>query len=375
MTPKNIEFKLITELVLDGDNPRLPSHIQNRPQKEILDYIARKGGIEDLMSAIGENDYFEGEVLVVYRNEVDPDGIYRVIEGNRRLTAVKLLNDPSLCPKRPSIAELANGAKYKPTKLPVIVMPSRTEVLPYLGSRHIVGVKHWEPLAKARYMQQLLNASQYKKIPIKERYKAIAESIGSYKRTDYIKDNLDALAVYDVISDNQFFNIEDLNEESIDFGTLYTALGYSAIGAYVGISKFNQKTKKYERLEPIVEPKSLKKKNIETLAKWFFEKNEDGETILGDSRNIKKLPYIFNSPEALKNLEQGAALDIAYSYSQGVNEEFVEYLQKAKNHLHSASSLMGNTVGNKGHLKLAEEIFDQSKTIKAVMLSKLAKDE
>lgn len=375
MTQKNIEYKLVSKLVLDEDNPRLPSHIQNQPQKEILNYIARKGGIEDLMSAIGENNFFEGEVLVVYHNDADDDGIYRVIEGNRRLTAVKLLNNPALCPKRPSIAELAEAAKYKPTKLPVIVMPTRTEVLPYLGSRHIVGVKQWDPLAKARYMNQLLNSVQYKKVPIKERYKAIAESIGSHKRTDYIKCNLDALAVYDVISDNGFFNIEDLNEESIDFGTLYTALGYDSIGAYVGICKFNHQKNNYEYFDSIVDPKHLKKKNIATLTKWFFEKNEDGETTLGDSRNIKKLAHIFNSPEALESLEQGATLDTAYSYSQGVNDEFVASLQKAKNFLRSASSLMANTPGDKGNLKLAEEILEQAKTIRSVMQNKLSNDE
>ncbi|MFZ6723618.1 ParB N-terminal domain-containing protein [Undibacterium sp. Ji49W] len=370
MTSRTIEFKSIAKLLLDEENPRLPSTVQNSPQKQMLNFIARKGGIEDLMSAIGENGFFGGEALVVYQNAKDAAGYYRVIEGNRRLTAVKLLNDPSLCPTRPSIAALAAEAKHKPTELPVIIMASRVEVLPYLGSRHIVGVKQWEPLAKARYMNQLLGELTSKKMPIKERYRSIAESIGSHKRTDYIKSNLDALAVYKVIEENNFFNVENLNEESIDFGTLYTALPYDGIGEFVGASKYIGKTQTYDSTNPILNQNLLNKKNIAKLTKWFFEKNEDGETILGESRNISKFNQVLKSPEALRQLEQGATLDTAYSFTQGTNNEFVEFMQKAKSHLQSASSIMANTTPDKGNLKLAEQVFELAKTVRAVMQTK-----
>lgn len=368
-----IEFKPLNKLLLDEDNPRLPSNIQKRSQNEMLAYIARKGGIEDLMSAIGENDFFAGEALVVYRNKNDPTGTYRVIEGNRRLTAVKLLSNPGLCPRRPSIAELAKGAKYKPTELPVIVMPDRAGVLPYLGSRHIVGVRQWDPLAKARYMEQLLTDITDKKTPIQQRYRTIAESIGSHKRTDYIKNNLDALAVYKVIEENDFYEITGLTEETIDFGTLYTALVYEPIGAYAGVVKkkvTRDKTIRFEEVDPILDQKLINKKNVANLVKWFYEKNENGETILGESRNLAKLAHVLNSPAALANLERGATLDDAYSESQGITDEFIAHLQKAKNYLRSASSLMANIYADKECIKLSDELFELAKTIKTIVHSK-----
>lgn len=341
----------------------------------MLEYIARKGGIEDLMSAIGENDFFAGEALVVYQNTNDPNGTFRVIEGNRRLTAVKLLTNPKLCPKRPSIAALAAEARYRPLELPVIVMPNREGVLPYLGSRHIVGVRQWDPLAKARYMEQLLNSITDKKAPIKQRYRTIAESIGSHKRTDYIKSNLDALAVFKIIEENDFFKISGLNEETIDFGTLYTALDYDTIGAYAGIKKKDAKSKTYTELDPIVDPKQINKAKVKNLTRWFFEANDEGETILGESRNITKLSHVLASPKALANLEKGMSLSDAYSESQGINEEFIGYLIKAKNYLRSASALMANINSSNDILKLSDEVFDLTKTIKNVVRAKMADDE
>jgi hypothetical protein len=48
--------------------------------------------IIELMLAIGQHDFFVGEALLVVKNG---DG-FTVVEGNRRLTSLKLLSNPSL---------------------------------------------------------------------------------------------------------------------------------------------------------------------------------------------------------------------------------------------------------------------------------------
>jgi hypothetical protein len=116
---------------------------------------------------------------------------------------------------------------------------TRAEALPYLGSRHIVGVKSWEPLQKARYMLQLLETTN-KRRPIAERYRDVATQIGSGNRRDYIKKNLDALAIYDVIRDAGYFGDKNTNELSFSFGVLYTALDYRPIAGYLGTIEYDQ---------------------------------------------------------------------------------------------------------------------------------------
>lgn len=95
-------------------------------------------------------------------------------------------------------------------ELPVVVRATRQEVLPYLGFRHITGVKQWEPLAKARYLKQLFDMTNTTAVP-GDRYAEVANAIGS--RRDHVKRNLDALAVYEVIEQQDFFEIDELGEE------------------------------------------------------------------------------------------------------------------------------------------------------------------
>lgn len=373
MTNRTIEFVDIERLLLDSENPRLPEDLTPRTQEKMIAYIASKGAIEDLMSSIGKNGFFVGEALVAYRNAADKPDQLRVIEGNRRLTAVKLLLKPSLYANRPSIRELAESAKHKSKllELPVVIFQTREEVLPYLGSRHIVGVRQWEPLAKARYMRQLFNSLHKKGQQPKEGYRAVAEQIGSYKRTDYIKSNLDGLAVYEVMDKKDFYGIKDLSEETIDFGTLYTAVGYDQVAEYIGAAKFNPKTKLYERLEPISTPSILKADKVKRLTEWLYKENEDGERIVGESRKLPILAKILASPEAREELESGASLDIAYGYTTGVNDDLMEHLQAAKKYLRSANGLAPSSTPNSSHTKVAEELAEQVESL-VVTLSRKA---
>lgn len=372
LSNKVIDFIDVEKLLLDEENPRLPEDLAPRTQERMIAYIASKGAIEDLMSSIGKNGFFVGEALVAYRNPKDKLGQLRVIEGSRRLTAVKLILQPALYPGRPSIKELASSAKHKDrlAELPVVIFPSREEVLPYLGSRHIVGVRQWEPLAKARYMRQLFNALHKPGKAPKEGYRAVAEQIGSYKRTDYIKSNLDGLAVYEVMDGKNFFGIKGLSEESIDFGTLYTAVGYDQIAEYIGAAKYNARNKSYDRLEPINTPSVLKLDRVKRLAEWLYKENEDGETVVGESRRLPLLAKVLASPDARRELESGANLDIAYGYTSGVNDDLMEHIQSARKYLRAANGLAPSATPGPSHTRAVEELQELTESLAATLSRK-----
>ena len=117
----------------------------------MLRYIARNTSITELMTAIAENGYFPGEPIIVVPREARG---HSVVEGNRRLVALKLLSDPSLYPKNTRVREIAENAKNRPDTVPCVIFDDRAKIVNYLGYRHITGVKQWEPLAKARYIAQ-----------------------------------------------------------------------------------------------------------------------------------------------------------------------------------------------------------------------------
>ena len=145
--PKRIK---IDKLVLDKENPRLPKSMSNKSEVEIINFFLSDASLLELMLAIGINDFFEGEQLLV----VEKNKKYIVVEGNRRLSAVKLLNNPSLANILESkVEKVIEESKYFPTEIPCLVFPSKDDILKYLGFRHITGIKPWKLLEKARYIK------------------------------------------------------------------------------------------------------------------------------------------------------------------------------------------------------------------------------
>lgn len=369
---REIKHISVDDLLLDPDNPRLPEDLQGGKQLEILRHIARHEAVEDLMAAIGRNGYFEGEPLVVYRNANDPKSKWRVIEGNRRLASVKLLRNPALYSDRPSLKEIANEspARNKPESLPVVKVEKREDSLPYLGSRHIVGVKAWEPLPKARYMLQLFNTTP-KSRSAHDRYRDVARRIGSGNRTDYVRKNLNALAVYNLIVTKDFFGDKNASELDFKFGVLYTALERSSIAGYAGVVKYDAKVDNVLRENhPILKPSELKPDHVKDLYNWCFRKDERGQTILGESRNIPKLASVLRSAEATSVLKNTKSLDVAYERSGGVVQELSGALSVALTQLRYANSVIANADHDELVTELASKVLEQAKSLHVQVLAK-----
>lgn len=314
----------VNDLEFDKQNPRLPTRLLNAGRKEIIKYMARKTGIENLMASIGENGFFPGEAIVVTRLG---EGRYTVIEGNRRLAALLLLRDPTLAGNMPQIAAAAQQAKYKPAEAPAYIADSREDTLQYLGFRHISGAQRWDPLAKARYLKTLFDSAAGNP---DERYRSVARGIGS--TVPAVRRNLDALAAYRVIEDEDFYDIENVSEETFHFGTFYTATGNSEIADFVGIRRDGAPT------HPIVNSDAINRKRLEELSEYMFKRDSDGNTLLGESRNIPKLGAVLSAPAALDGIRSGKSLEAAYRSTPEFGEEFARRMNRAIEELKQANA-------------------------------------
>lgn len=144
----------LDSLNYDLENPRLPKSL-GRDVTDILDWMLSKGNVTGLMLSIGEKGFFPGEPILAIPHTSIPNK-YIVIEGNRRYTAVFLLSHPELSPqKKQTVIEIARNAPHKPTEIPTLVFKGRSDIIDYLGYRHITGVEPWDALAKARCLRQL----------------------------------------------------------------------------------------------------------------------------------------------------------------------------------------------------------------------------
>ena len=316
---KELELEL---LEFDRQNPRLPTSVRGGDDSSILEYLAKKTGIENLMASIGENGFFPGEAIVV-----TPNGSkYTVIEGNRRLAALRLLENPSLVNLR-SIQRVAEQAISKPSRVPVYVVGSREDTLQYLGFRHISGVQRWDPLAKARYLESLFDRAQGEP---RQRYASVAREIGSNSPT--IQRNLDALAAYKIIEQKGFYDIADMDEETFQFGTFYTAISNSDIANYVG-ARHNGTSG-----HPITNPSVIDEGHLEEVVRWMFERDARNNTKMGESRNISRLGVVLSKPDSLRALRSGQSLDAAYRLTPHGRDDFMRHINQAIEELKQANA-------------------------------------
>jgi hypothetical protein len=284
-------------------------------------------------------------------------GRFVVVEGNRRLTAVKLLLDPSLASvKKNAVREAAKEAQYRPRKLPVIEVPKRDDILLYLGYRHITGVKAWDSLAKARHLEALRKWMGSKND--ERTYRKLAKTIGS--RSDYVKRLLASYKVYRLIEEKDFYSIKGLDETTFNFSLLTTALSYSDISDFVGLE---------DNRDP--ELVGLNKPRLKDLTKWIFEKNEENRTRIGESRNLKLLSAVVTNPTALAYFNRGEPLETAAIYTEQSTESFRKSVQQAKARLLAAQANVHLVEKpQEGDFDVLREISSIAKTLMGALKSK-----
>lgn len=323
-TLKEIHFD---NLKLDSQNPRLPKSYRNKTEEEIIEFMLLDAATLELMQAIGKNGYFEGEQLLVVEDENDK-GNYIVVEGNRRLTAVKLLSNPDLATVQKSkVQKVFEETKSRPTHIPCLIFKENDKILNYLGYRHITGVKSWRLLEKARYLYEL-KEREFPNEEFSNACRELARMIGS--RRDYVERIVAGFEVYKIIEDNGFFKIRDLDDTNFYFNYLADGLNRANIKEFLKIDLDSE--------NPV---ENIDYKNLEKLTKWFFEKNDQGKTrVKGDSKGLNKLNKIIGNEAALKAFdEEGKSLGLAYELTDDLEIIFENRIKKALNNLEQADQL------------------------------------
>lgn len=101
----------IDELLFDPQNPRLPE-LLGKNQREIFRFLVDDIGIEDVLQSLAASGLIEGDPIIA--REAEDKNHYYVIEGNRRLAALKLLNGEKIDdgepePKTPEVTPKVKG--------------------------------------------------------------------------------------------------------------------------------------------------------------------------------------------------------------------------------------------------------------------------
>lgn len=314
---------LVRDLHLDPANPRLAGeNLTIDQQDEILRKLWEDRAVNELVDSIASSGYWPHEELFA----ANESGKLVVIEGNRRLAAVKLLLDADLRNRvgATGVPDLSAEEKEKLKRLPVIEC-SRKDVWQYIGFKHVNGPQDWDSIAKAQYIARVHNDYN---ISLEE----IAKTIGD--RHDTVRRLYRGLMVLDQAETTGVFNREDRYNTRFAYSHLWTGLGYTGIQDFLGLT-----AEKGFKTNPI--PKT-KLDNLGELCLWLYGSKEQDKAPLIRSQNpdLRNLDEVLRTENGLAALRGGLPLETSLKASRGDERLLLEAMVFAEQKLKEARGLI-----------------------------------
>ena len=241
----------IGDLWLDAENPRfglLDADLAN--QTAILDHIVTTFGVDDLLSSLAVNGYFDAEPLVC--REIRQDHQLVVSEGNRRLAACLILTGEDRARNQRRRTEQyskiheENGTPNVST-VPVLIIDAATSpkaILSYLGVRHIASSQQWDSFAKAVWIARVVRETDLDT-------EDIAQMIGDRHQT--VRRLLEGYNfMHQLVDAGRFLNENSVRKgrgsnTSYPFSWVYTILGYTPVRTFLEIQGPPTKLDRYQQ--------------------------------------------------------------------------------------------------------------------------------
>ncbi|WP_407965869.1 ParB N-terminal domain-containing protein [Bartonella sp. C271] len=155
---KKISLK---KLKLDLKKPRIP---RCATEKDAINFLCKTEQISELAKDIAENGISPCEKLIVLQDEKK----YIVAEGNRRLVALKLLDNPNLTPEPllKTFSKFSVSRKVQINSIECVIVSDREKANHWIETKHSgqnngKGVKPWNAIHKARYFPKNENRFAY----------------------------------------------------------------------------------------------------------------------------------------------------------------------------------------------------------------------
>ena len=328
----------LSSLYLDENNPRLPEDVKGSDQSTLLKYITDQYIPLELARSIARHGYFRSEPLIIIPH--DPDG-FTVVEGNRRLVALRLLQDPTQAGEIDDLGEWEELASQTsvPDPIPVVTAVDRRSVAPIIGYRHISGIEPWDPFAKARFVAHFVDNEG---LAFEEVANLVGESVGnvaaSYRNQAIIAEAKGEFSL----------PVENAVEE---FGVFTRAMNSPALRNYIGAAGPGEVT---PRQKAIPQDKG---EHVEELLSWLFGEG-DQQAVIDDSRQITALGEVVASEIGLDVLRTTRDINQAHVAAGGLRERLLRRLNNAYTNLMAANEDIADHREDEQVRALVNECYD-----------------
>lgn len=354
-------FKDVNQLLLDDENPRLTAISEPKSQDELVQVLWDEMAVSEVALSIAANGYFQEEPLFIVPGNPQIPGQkdkFIVVEGNRRLAAVKLLRSAELrrLIKATDMPKITEPQKKDLDQLPVSIYPDKKALWEFFGFRHVNGPKEWDSFSKAAYIASVRRKYN---IPLEE----IARKIGDQNST--VTRTYRGYVLLEQAEKMTDFKREDRIANRFHFSHLYTATDQKEFQTFLGIDP-----KRSLQDNPVAKNHLPQ---LKELMVWLFGSKSENKSPVVEKQNphLGYLRHVLGNKQAIYALRSGISLQRAYEISLGDDRRFQEALVKAKDALQEAKATV--TTGYKGEketLRFMEGLLELTASIAEEMRKK-----
>ena len=213
------DFVAPDELNFDLSNPRFADEERFATEEDIVRYLTQHVDVDELLQSIQSAGYVDFEPLIVQR-----EGRI-VLEGNRRLAALRLLSDESLRERLRVRLPEVNDPKALPDRIRVKWVDNRTDARDFIGFKHINGPFKWDALAKAKFAAEWFESGG--------NIATISRTLGDSHNT--VRRLVNGWYALKQASEDDF-DKEDRSKPRFAFSHLYTALTRASVREFLGLT-------------------------------------------------------------------------------------------------------------------------------------------
>ena len=353
--------KISTDLLdFDPENPRLVEDGTRNPSEEhIINALAETADLSEVVASIAANGYFDIEPLIVQR----VNDRFRVLEGNRRLAAIRLIQNPDLAKNVGiTVPPVSKEVLASIKAVTVYAVEDAAQARDYIGFKHINGPHRWDALAKARFAAAWYRKERKNGLTLEK----IAQRLGD--RHDTVVRLVNGVFVLDQAEEKKVYDLEDRYPgRKFAFSHLYTALTRPGYREFLGLPE------EWRDLDPTPNPvPPAKLENLQRFLTWLYGSKSDDipPVITSQNPHIKQLGAVLLNPRARNIMMIRNNLQEAYAQVESKGSRFESALINAKQETENAmSQISGYDSSDLTLLEIGEELSKTSDVLFSTMTS------
>ena len=307
-------------LHFDPFNPRYATdnRLPYENDAQIVESLYESSDLGELLQSISTSGYVDIEPLIV----LGQGERLIVLEGNRRLAALRVLTDPSLasnCGITPP--PISPGKEATFATVSVYRVEHRNDARDFIGFKHINGAHRWDSIAKARYAAAWLDEERHKGdsgLTLRE----IARRMGDRHST--LQRMVSGYYVLRQAEKHRLFNADDREQgKKFFFSHLYTALTRPGYRHYLGLADESRSA------EPKTNPIDAEHlSQLRQVLLWLYGSDTDHIPAVIRSQNphVRQLGEVLEHRKARTIMLESNDLSRAYAQVDSSYRQFERHL-------------------------------------------------